>query len=220
MAERGFSVRRALRTAVAAAASPGIRRALPGLLAGAGVELLHLALDGAEAWEALADLRPELLVADMELPRMDGGALVQRAIRNALMQAENVLLEPVCRFSLRVPAEDYGRVAGDLSRMQAQCDPPTALGEWMRIEGECPYRRFADYPETFRALTHGRGALQMRLSRYAPAADQAELVAAAGYNPLAEDTPDSVFCSHGAGHVVPWDEVRSCAHCAVDLNGL
>ena len=73
-------MRRALRTAVAAAATPGIRRTLPGLLADAGVELLRLAPDGASAWEALTELRPALLVADMELPRVDGGALVQRAI--------------------------------------------------------------------------------------------------------------------------------------------
>ena len=171
----------------------------------------------------LTDVRVELIAGRAHLKHTEGGDFREstyRAIRNALMQAECVLLEPVCRFSLRVPAEDYGRVAGDLSRMQAECDPPAALGDWMRVEGECPYRRFAGYPETFRALTHGRGALQMRLSRYAPAADQAELVAEANYNPLAEDTPDSVFCSHGAGHAVPWDEVRAHAHCEVDLSNL
>ena len=73
-------MRRALRTAVAAAAAPGVRRALPGLLADAGVELLYLAADGASAWKALADMRPELLVADAELPRMDGASLARRAI--------------------------------------------------------------------------------------------------------------------------------------------
>ena len=182
-------------------------RAHPGVLTGA----------------PLTDVRVELIAGRAHLKHTEGGDFresTRRAIRNALMQAECLLLEPVCRFSLRVPAEDYGRVAGDLSRMQAECDPPAALGDWMRVEGECPYRRFAGYPETFRALTHGRGALQMRLSRYAPAADQASLVAEAGYNPLAEDTPDSVFCSHGAGHAVPWNEVRAHAHCEVDLSAL
>ena len=171
----------------------------------------------------LTDVCVELIAGRAHLKHTEGGDFREstyRAIRNALMQAECVLLEPVVRFSLRVPAEDYGRVAGDLSRMQAACDPPEALGAWMRVDGECPYRRFADYPETFRALTHGRGALQMQLSRYAPAAGAAEIVEAAGYNPLAEDTPDSVFCAHGAGYTVPWTEVRAHAHCEVDLNSL
>ena len=73
-------MRRALRTAVAAAAAPGIRQVLPGLLADADVELVRMAADGVSALEALTELRPELLIADMELPRMDGGALAQRAI--------------------------------------------------------------------------------------------------------------------------------------------
>ena len=73
-------MRRALRTAVAAAAAPGIRQVLPGLLADAGVELVYMAEDGGAAWEALADMRPELLVADMELPRMEGGSLARLAI--------------------------------------------------------------------------------------------------------------------------------------------
>ena len=73
-------MRRALRTAIAAAAAPGIRRMLPALLADAGVELVHMAADGASAWEALASMRPDLLVADMELPRLDGGSLALRAI--------------------------------------------------------------------------------------------------------------------------------------------
>ena len=73
-------MRRALQTAVAAAATPGIRRILPALLADAGVELVRMAADGVAAWEALTNLRPELLVADMELPRMDGGSLARRAI--------------------------------------------------------------------------------------------------------------------------------------------
>ena len=73
-------MRRALRTAVAAAASEGVRRVLPGLLADAGIELLAMPSDGATAWEALITFRPELLVADAELPRMDGASLARRAV--------------------------------------------------------------------------------------------------------------------------------------------
>ena len=62
------------------------------------------------------------------------------------------------------------------------------------------------------AATRGRGSLQVWMNRYAPCKDQAAIVAASGYNPLADDTPDSVFCSHGAGFTVPWNEVKSYAH--------
>ena len=168
----------------------------------------------------LTDVRIELLAGRAHLKHTEGGDFREatcRAIRCALMYAGTVLLEPVCRFHLRLPAESYGRVAGDLNRMGAEAQPPESLGEWMRLEGVCPYRSFAGYPETFRALTHGRGSLRMELSHYAPAPNAAEVTEAAHYNPREADTPDSVFCSHGAGHVVPWNEARACAHCAVEF---
>ena len=167
----------------------------------------------------LTDVRVELLAGRAHLKHTEGGDFREstyRAIRNALMYAENILLEPVCRFSLRIPGEAYGRITGDLTRMQAQMEAPVSLGEWMLVEGECPYCRFAEYPEAFRAATHGRGSLNMRLSHYAPVAQPASIIEAAAYNPLEEDSPDSVFCSHGAGHVIPWNEVRSHAHCSVE----
>ena len=169
----------------------------------------------------LTDVHIQLLAGRAHLKHTEGGDFREstyRAIRNALMYAENVLLEPVCRFSLRMPADCYGRITGDLTRMQAQIAPPVMLGEWMLVEGECPYRLFAAYPENFRAITHGRGSLGMGLSHYAPAGNAEEAIAASAYNPLEEDSPDSVFCDHGAGHVVPWDQVRACAHCQVDLS--
>ena len=168
----------------------------------------------------LTDVRMELLAGRAHLKHTEGGDFREstyRAIRNALMYAQPVLLEPVCRFSLRMPAESYGKIAGDLTRMQADIQPPEPLGEWMLVEGCCPYRAFAAYPETFRAATHGRGSLNMRLSRYAPAMDAQKVIEEAGYNPLEEDSPDSVFCSHGAGHIVPWNEVRSHAHCSPEI---
>ena len=166
----------------------------------------------------LTDVRMELLAGRAHLKHTEGGDFREstyRAIRNGLMHAKCVLLEPICHFSLRMPADCYGRVTGDLTRMQAQLNPPTPLSEWMLVDGLCPYRLFADYPETFRAVTHGRGALGMKLSHYAPASNAEEVVEASGYNPLEADSPDSVFCSHGAGHVIPWNEVRSHAHCEV-----
>ena len=85
-------MRRAIHTAVAAAATPGIRRILPALLADAGVELVRMSADGASAWEALINLRPDLLVADMELPGMDGGSLAWRAACTSALPARPAAL--------------------------------------------------------------------------------------------------------------------------------
>ena len=106
-------MRRALRTAVAVAAAAGIRRTLPGLLADAGVELIHMAADGASAWEALADMRPELLVADMELPRLDGGSLALQAMRTRDLPVRPtalVLYWPEFTPPMRRELEDAGAV--------------------------------------------------------------------------------------------------------------
>ena len=167
----------------------------------------------------LTDVKVELLHGRSHLKHTEGGDFRQstyRAIRNALMYAESVLLEPVCRFELRVPGEDYGRVMGDLTRMQAELEPPAPEGEGFTLRGEAAFRLFSDYISDFMAATHGRGSLRYRLDHYAPCRDAEAVIAEADYNPLADDTPDSVFCSHGAGFTVPWDQVRSYAHTPVE----
>ena len=167
----------------------------------------------------LTDVRIELLHGRSHLKHTEGGDFRQstyRAIRNALMYAHSVLLEPVCRFELRVPGEDYGRVIGDLTRMQAELDPPVSEGDAFLLGGTAAFQLFSDYIAGFMAATHGRGAMRYRLDHYAPCRDAADVIARANYNPLADDTPDSVFCSHGAGFVVPWDQVRAYAHTPVE----
>ena len=164
----------------------------------------------------LTDVRVELLHGRSHLKHTEGGDFREstyRAIRNALMYAQSVLLEPVCRFSLRAPAECYGRVMGDLTRMHAEPDPPRMEGEVFVLTGEATFAEFSRYNAEFLAATHGRGSLSYRLDHYAPCRDAESIIEAAAYNPLADDTPDSVFCAKGAGYVVPWNEVRSHAHC-------
>ena len=75
---------------------------------------------------------------------------------------------------------------------------------------------FSRYNDDYLAATHGRGQLQYRLDHYAPCRDADAVIEAAHYNPLADDTPDSVFCAHGAGYTVPWNEVKGHAHCPVE----
>ena len=165
----------------------------------------------------LTDVRVQLLCGRAHLKHTEGGDFRQavgRAIRNALMQAQNVLLEPICRFRLRVPAEMLGRVSSSLAQLRADCGAPALEGAEAVLSGEVPFARFIPWQEDFPALTKGRGVLSVALSRYAPcsAEEQRRITEAVGYNPLADDTPDSVFCAHGAGYTVAWDKVKDFAH--------
>ena len=163
----------------------------------------------------LTDVEVQLLTGRAHLKHTEGGDFRQatyRAIRNALMYADSVLLEPVAGFSLRAPSEMYGSLASALSRLQADVEVPEYDDDSVILRGECPYAIFAPWQEEFLSLTHGRGALRVWMSRYAPCHEQQAIVEASGYNPCADDSPDSVFCSHGAGFVVPWNEVRSYMH--------
>ena len=166
----------------------------------------------------LTDVRVELLTGRAHIKHTEGGDFrqsVYRAIRNALMYGESRLLEPICRFTMRAPEDCYGRLAGDLSRMRAQLEPPEYDGDRVTLRGEAPFAALSGYQTEFLAATHGKGALTVWLSRYAPCReeDAARIVAEANYNPLADDTPDSVFCQKGAGFRVAWDHVREWAHC-------
>ncbi len=164
---------------------------------------------------ALTDVTVQLLTGRAHLKHTEGGDFREatyRAIRNALMNAKSVLLEPVCAFTLRAPAELYGRLAGDMTRLRADCEPPVYTGDMVEISGQATFREISEYARNLPAQTHGRGALTYRLDHYTPARDADALVAESGYNPLADDTPDSVFCARGAGFVVHWQDVPAYAH--------
>ena len=163
----------------------------------------------------LTDVTVQLLTGRAHLKHTEGGDFWEatyRAIRNALMNAKSVLLEPVCAFTLRAPAELYGRLAGDMTRLRADCEPPVYAGDMVEISGQATFREISEYARNLPAQTHGRGALTYRLDHYTPARDADALVAESGYNPLADDTPDSVFCARGAGFVVHWQDVPAYAH--------
>ena len=163
----------------------------------------------------LTDVCIELLAGRAHLKHTEGGDFrqaVYRGIRNALMHAQSVLLEPICSFVIAAPSEQYGALAGALNRMQAQVEPPEYDGDTVMLRGEAVFSVFSAWQEDFMAATRGRGSLQVWMSRYAPCRNTDEVVAAANYNPLADDSPDSVFCAKGAGFVVPWDQVPNYAH--------
>ena len=174
---------------------------------------------GALTGSPLTDVRVTLIAGRAHLKHTEGGDFREatyRAIRNALMQAQSVLLEPTVRFELAMPQETLARVTGELLRMGAQMDAPACEGNEATLSGECTAAAFWDFPTRFAAMTRGYGRLSSRFARYAPCRDQAAAAAECGYQPLADEAnpPGSVFCSHGAGFYVAWDHVREWAHCA------
>ena len=163
----------------------------------------------------LTDVYIDLICGRAHLKHTEGGDFrqaVYRAIRQGLMQAHSCLLEPVCRFSIRVPSDQYGSLLGELSRLQADTEIPEASGESVIIRGTCIYSRFLSFQSDFAMRTHGLGSLQVWPDHEEPCHNEMEIIASKGYLPLADDTPDSVFCSHGAGFTVAWDHVRDFAH--------
>ena len=169
----------------------------------------------------LCDVRIRLIAGRAHLKHTEGGDFREatcRAIRNALMQAENVLLEPVVRFELAMPNEALARVTGELLRIGAQLDASETDGGETTLTGRCTAAMFWDYPTRFAASTHGHGRIASRFDRYEPCKNQDDIVRQSGYDPLADtlNPPGSVFCSHGAGFYVAWDHVREWAHCEVE----
>ena len=165
----------------------------------------------------LTDLTVELLAGRAHPKHTEGGDFREatgRALRCALMNAECALLEPLIRYEIRIPVGMRGAVSASLASIRALPDAESLQGADVLLSGECRLAHFLPWQEAFPALTHGQGALSLRLARYVPCSpeEQAERVAAAGYNPRAADTPDSVFCSHGAGVVVAWNRVPDFAH--------
>lgn len=169
----------------------------------------------------LCDVRIRLIAGRAHLKHTEGGDFREatcRAIRNALMQAENVLLEPVVRFELAMPNEALARVTGELLRIGAQLDASETDGGETTLTGRCTAAMFWDYPTRFAASTRGHGRIASRFDRYEPCKNQDDMVRQSGYDPLADtlNPPGSVFCSHGAGFYVAWDHVREWAHCEVE----
>ena len=173
----------------------------------------------------LTDVRITLLAGRAHLKHTEGGDFRQatyRAIRQALMCARErgdcMLLEPWYRFRLTVPAESVGRALADLSRMSAEFEPPAATGDMAHIEGAVPASEVGEYALEVARFTGGHGQLSLAFSGYRACHDAEAVVAAMGYDPEADlpNTPDSVFCSHGAGFTVKWHDVPECSHTEVD----
>ena len=165
----------------------------------------------------LTDVKLTLLAGRAHLKHTEGGDFRQatyRAVRQGLMEAESILLEPWYNFRLEVPAEQVGRALSDLQRMHGRVEPPETAGDMAVLTGSAPVEQLRDYGREVAAYTRGRGRLSCTSGGYAPCHNQDEVVAAMGYDPErdVENPPGSVFCAHGAGYNVKWDEVKAHAH--------
>lgn len=170
-------------------------------------------LTGAE----ITDMKVTLLTGRAHMKHTEGGDFRQatyRALRQGLMEAKSQLLEPFYGFTLELPSENLGRAMADMDRMFGTFDPPVTTEDGVVLTGKAPVACLRDYQREVIAYTKGRGHLSLWFKDYEPCHNAQEVIEAAGYDPEAdlENTADSVFCSHGAGYLVPWYQVKEYMH--------
>lgn len=165
----------------------------------------------------ITDMKITLTAGRAHLKHTEGGDFRQatyRAVRQALMKAENLLLEPTFDFHIELPRDNLGRLMTDISAMQGRANPPEFDGDFAILEGNCPVATMRSYASELRAYTRGEGRISLTVGGYAPCHNTAEVIARVGYNPeLDERNPaGSVFCKGGAGYAVPWNEADELMH--------
>lgn len=165
----------------------------------------------------ITDMKITLVAERAHLKHTEGGDFRQatyRAVRQGLMQACSVLLEPVYEFKLEVPEEAIGRAMTDIGKMNGSFSSPENISGKAVLIGKVPVSEVKNYALELRAYTKGEGILTLTPSDYEVCHNAEEVIEATGYYPEAdiENTADSVFCSHGAGFVVPWNEVINYMH--------
>lgn len=170
-------------------------------------------LTGAE----ITDMKITLMSGKAHLKHTEGGDFRQatyRAVRQGLRSAECVLLEPVYQYRLEVPSEYVGRAMSDLTQMHGVFAPPELEGDFSVLTGSAPVVTMRDYQMQVAAYTKGMGRLFCTLKGYEPCHNAQEVLMESAYDPEADlDNPTgSVFCAHGAGFVVPWNQVPEYMH--------
>lgn len=172
----------------------------------------------------ITDIKITLVSGKAHKKHTEGGDFREaswRALRQGLMQAQSILLEPYYSFKIEVPLDNVGRVMTDLDKMGAEINPPEVDGEMSVVTGSAPIRLLREYPKEIISFAHGKGKISMSFKGYEPSKEQDKIAEEFGYNPEAdvENTPDSVFCSHGSGFIVKWDKVHEHMHLPSYLKG-
>ena len=179
--------------------------------------LLEREHPGVLTGSTLTDVRITLIAGRAHLKHTEGGDFRQatyRAIRQGLMEAECELLEPFYDFRLELPPECIGRAMNDIQLMGGSTNAPETVGEFTVLTGWGPVAKLRDYAAEVATYSRGRGQLSCSLRGYDVCAEADAVIDAIGYDPErdAANPTGSVFCEHGAGVYVPWDEVKSQMH--------
>ena len=169
----------------------------------------------------ITDIHFTLVAGKAHLKHTEGGNFREatyRAIRQGLKKAESVLLEPYYNFTLKIPSENIGRAMTDIDQMSGNINQPETEGEMSVITGFAPAATIGDYINTVNEYTHGTGTLSLDYKGYGPCHNSEEIIAEKAYDSEADiaNPTGSVFCSHGAGFVVPWDQVEQYMHVKTD----
>ena len=169
----------------------------------------------------LTDVKITLVAGRAHLKHTEGGDFRQatyRAVRQGLMKARSVILEPTFDFRIEVPTDYLGRVMTDITNVHGTAKAPEIYANVSVLEGNCPVATMRSYASELRAFTRGEGKITMNVGAYAPAHNQDEIIARVGYDPtLDERNPaSSVFCKAGSGYAVPWDEADALMHIRMD----
>lgn len=165
----------------------------------------------------LTDVKITLTAGRAHLKHTEGGDFRQatyRAVRQALMKSEKLLLEPTFNFRMELPSESLGRAMLDITNMGGSCDAPEFLGDGVILTGNCPVATMRSYATELRAYTRGEGRLALTVGPYAPCHNTDEVMAARAYDPLLDERnpAGSVFCKGGSGYAVAWDEADALMH--------
>ncbi|MBQ9140972.1 MAG: GTP-binding protein, partial [Lachnospiraceae bacterium] len=178
----------------------------------------------------ITDMRITLIAGRAHLKHTEGGDFRQatyRAVRHGLKRAKCQLLEPVYEYQLEIPTECVGRAMNDIQRMHGTFEDPETLGEMSVLKGTAPVVNMNGYQSEVNAYARDRGRLTCRFQCYAPCHNEEEIIEAYSYDSEhdLENPTGSVFCAHGAGFVVNWQEVEAYAHvesgwCGTDVSAL
>ena len=179
--------------------------------------LMSIHFRGVLTGSEITDLRITLIGGRASEKHTEGGDFRQasiRALRQGLMSAESILLEPWYRFEAEIPQDAIGRLMSDIQRMDGRLDPVGGDGVRAQVTGFVPASETGDYAAEVRAYTHGTGQISFSLSGYEPCRNSEDVILKTAYDPASdlEQPADSVFCSHGAGVTIPWNEVRRYMH--------
>ncbi len=171
----------------------------------------------------ITDMHISILTGRAHPKHTEGGDFRQatyRAVRQGLMQAESILLEPYYNFRMELPVENLGRAMTDVENMQGKADAPEINGEEAVLTGRAPVSSIRNYAKELAAYSSGMGRIAFSPAGYGNCHNPEEVIEKAAYIPESDlrNTPDSVFCAHGSGFVVPWNQVRDYMHVESEYN--